>query len=102
MLLVDQKDAPGGMRNTAYDSGRLHKPHPMFTVGDIEWKWRQSRQYLAARDEVQSNLCQALARAGRKMDVTLRFATTASGCVDVDTPQGPMARIELHPKENPA
>lgn len=43
VLLIDQKQAAGGMWNTAYDYVRLHQPHPMFTVGDMRWDWQKPK-----------------------------------------------------------
>jgi len=101
VLLLDQKDAPGGMWNTAYDYVRLHQPHPMFTVGNMKWNWRKPRGYLAARDEVQNHLSRALAPIAKKVALETEFAQTVSSCVEVETGHGPMAQITFHPNENP-
>ncbi len=97
VLLLDQKDAPGGMWNTAYDYVRLHQPHPMFTVGNMKWDWRKPRDYLAARDEVQSHLARALAPIAAKVDLQTAFGQTVTGCAEIDTPNGPMAEVTFHP-----
>ena len=101
VLLVDQKDAPGGMWNTAYDYVRLHQPHPMFTVGDMEWNWRKPRNYLAARDEVQNHLSSSLTPIGAKVALETEFMQTVARCVEIETGQGPMAEIAFHPNGEP-
>jgi len=101
VLLLDQKDAPGGMWNTAYDYVRLHQPHPMFTVGAMKWDWRKPRDYLAARDEVQHHLAQSLAPIAGKVALAATFQQTVTQCVEVDTDQGPMAEVTYHPNDAP-
>ena len=96
VLLIDQKDAPGGMWNTAYDYVRLHQPHPMFTVGNMAWDWRKPRDYLAARDEVQTHLSQSLGPVNERVDLETRFGLTAARCAEVETATGPMAEIVYH------
>jgi cation diffusion facilitator CzcD-associated flavoprotein CzcO len=54
VLLVDQKQAAGGMWNTAYDYVRLHQPDTMFTVGDMRWSWDKPSHYLAQRVDGES------------------------------------------------
>lgn len=95
-LLIDQKDAPGGMWNTAYDYVRLHQPHPMFTVGNMKWDWQKPRDYLAARDEVQAQLARSLGPVGEKLDLQSRFGQTVARCVEVETNNGPMAEVVFH------
>lgn len=99
-LLLDQKGRPGGMWNTAYDYVRLHQPHPMFTVGDLKWNWRKPRDYLAAREEVQSHLNRSLEPVAKKLDFRAAFGQTVSQCTEVETPQGPRAEIIFHPNSN--
>lgn len=101
VLLVDQKDAAGGMWNTAYDYVRLHQPHPMFTVGNMSWDWRKPRGYLAARDEVQSHLASALKPIGEKVGLQTRFGHTVERCAEIETDSGPMAEVVYHPNGNP-
>ena len=96
VLLVDQKDAPGGMWNIAYDYVRLHQPHPMFTVGNMKWNWRKPRSYLAGRDEVQSHLSSSLAPMGEKIALETAFQQTVARCVEIETAQGPMAEVSFH------
>ena len=101
VLLVDEKDTAGGMWNTAYDYVRLHQPHPMFTVGNNKWGWNKPRHYLAARDEVQSHLANALDPIAGRVSLTTQFGTRAARCDEVATGKGPMAEIVLHPKGAP-
>jgi len=100
-LLLDQKDAPGGMWTVAYDYVRLHQPHPMFTVGDMKWDWSRPRHYLAARDEVQSHLEECLLRIGANLRLTQRFCYTVTSCTEVSTSNGPRARVSFHPNDDP-
>ncbi|UWQ15127.1 FAD-dependent oxidoreductase [Aliiroseovarius sp. M344] len=97
VLLLDQKDAPGGMWNTAYDYVRLHQPHPMFTVGNMKWRWQKPHNYLATRDEVQSHLANSLGPIGDKVDLQTRFGQTVERCTEVETCGGPMAEVVFHP-----
>lgn len=101
-LLLDQKTAAGGMWNTAYDYVHLHQPHPMFTVGNMKWNWRKPRGYLAARDEVQAHLARSLDTIGTSVDLKTCFGQTVASCDEVDTPEGPMAKIVVHPNGNEA
>lgn len=101
VLLVDQKDAPGGMWNIAYDYVRLHQPHPMFTVGNLKWDWRKPRDYLAGRDEVQHHLSSALGPIGEKVALETEFQQTVVRCVEIETGQGPMAEVSFHPNGAP-
>jgi len=96
-LLLDQKDAPGGMWNVAYDYVRLHQPHPMFTVGDMKWDWSHPRHYLAARDEVQSHLEKCLVPMAKHFNLTRGFGHTVTSCTEVVTSHGPRARVGFHP-----
>ena len=101
VLLLDQKDAAGGMWNTAYDYVRLHQPHPMFTVGDMKWNWRKPSSYLAARDEVQTHLESSLAQVRKTVQLETRFGMTVVACEEVETASGPRARISYHPNGAP-
>ncbi|MEO9821014.1 MAG: FAD-dependent oxidoreductase [Paracoccaceae bacterium] len=97
VLLLDQKNAAGGMWNTAYEYVRLHQPHPMFTVGNMAWDWRKKRDYLAARDEVQAHMAGSLKPVSEKMKLQIAFGHTVASCADVSTEHGPMAKIVFHP-----
>jgi hypothetical protein len=99
VLLLDQKEKPGGMWTVAYDYVRLHQPHPMFTVGDQKWDWTRPQHYLAARDEVQAHLARCLDRSGAGMALTTGFGTTVTSCVERNTPEGPRARVVFHPND---
>lgn len=96
VLLLDQKSAPGGMWNTAYDFVRLHQPHPMFTVGNMAWGWKKPRDYLAARDEVQSHLARSLEPVSAKVSLQTAFDQTVASCTEIETSHGPMAEITFH------
>ena len=100
VLLLDKKQAAGGMWNTAYDYVRLHQPHPMFTVGDLTWGWRKPRSYLAARDEVQSHLAASLNPISEKVDLETAFGRTVSSFKEVGTDQGMMVEIVCHPNDD--
>ncbi|SFS16525.1 FAD-dependent oxidoreductase [Yoonia litorea] len=100
VLLLDQKDAAGGMWNTAYDYVRLHQPHPMFTVGNMAWDWRKPRDYLAARDEVQSHLASSLSPVGQSLRLQTAFGQTVSSLAEVRTDEGTMAKIVFHANDD--
>lgn len=100
-LLIDQKDAAGGMWNTAYDYVRLHQPHPMFTVGELRWNWSKPREYLARRDEVQAHLSGSLAAVRAKVDLDTAFGHTVTAVEEIETPQGHRARVTFHPNGDP-
>lgn len=102
VLLIDQKQAAGGMWNTAYDYVRLHQPHPMFTVGDMPWTWDKPATYLAKRDEIRDHLASALEPLSRKVALDTRFGHTVSACDEVATPEGHAARITFHPNDDPS
>lgn len=101
VLLVDQKDRPGGMWNTAYDYVRLHQPHPMFTVGNTPWGWDRPPSYLASRDEVQAHLSRALDQIAARCRLTCQYGTTASAVTEIAAPQGALAEVRLHPNGQP-
>lgn len=102
VLLIDQKEAAGGMWNTAYEYVRLHQPHPMFTVGNMSWNWHKPRDYLAARDEVQSHLASALKPISDRVRLETRFGQTVESCTEITTENGPMAEIVCHPNGDPS
>ena len=89
------------MWNIAYDYVRLHQPHPMFTVGNMKWNWQRPRDYLAARDEVQSHLSSALGLVGDKVALKTSFGQTVATCEEVETSQGAMAELTFHPNGLP-
>ena len=100
VLLLDQKQAAGGMWNTAYDYVRLHQPHPMFTVGDMRWDWKKPRNYLAKRDEVRDHLASALGAVSGNVNLETRFGQTVMACEEVQTDHGYRARVTYHPNGN--
>jgi len=72
----------------------------MFTVGDMKWNWTKPRDYLAQRDEVRDHLGAALAPVSQKVQLETAFGHRASLCEEVDTPDGPRARVEYHPVDD--
>jgi hypothetical protein len=101
VLLIDQKDAAGGMWNTVYDYVRLHQPHPMFTVGDLPWDWDKPREYLATGAEVQRHLASALGPVRERVALETRFGQTVSVCREVGTGDAARAEVTLHPNGRP-
>ena len=101
VMLLDQKEAPGGMWNTAYDYVRLHQPHPMFTVGNLKWDWQKPRDYLAARDEVQTHLSRALGPIADTVDLQTRYGMNVTECREVGAASGARAEITYHPNGAP-
>jgi hypothetical protein len=73
VAVVDRRDGPGGMWNDAYSYVRLHQPHGLFTAGDIRWRLRRDRGYLAARDEVLAHLCYCLEVIGERITLDPRW-----------------------------
>ena len=73
ILLIDKHPRVGGMWNESYDHVRLHQPHQMFTVGDLEWEWDRPPEYLATGVEVQAHLESCLRRLERDYSVTKLF-----------------------------
>ena len=97
VLLIDQKQGPGGMWNTAYDFVRLHQPHPMFTVGDVKWDWAKPRDYLAKRDEVQTHLASALGPVSNAVELEAAFQQTVVEAEEVQTDCGYQAKVVFRP-----
>lgn len=52
VILVDRRERVGGMWVDTYPYVRLHQPHPMFTAGDIPWRWDREPGHLATKPEV--------------------------------------------------
>lgn len=73
VLLLDRRDSAGGMWNDAYPYVRLHQPYEMFTVGNIGWRLRRGRGYLAARDEVAAHLRHCLEAVASQVDLDARW-----------------------------
>jgi len=101
VLLIDQKQAAGGMWNTAYDYVRLHQPHPVFTVGDMKWDWKRPRDYLAERDDVRGHLASALGSVSNSVNLETAFGHTVIACDEVRTDQGYRAQVSFHPNGSP-
>lgn len=97
VLLVDQKQAAGGMWNTAYDYVRLHQPHTMFTVGDMRWRWDKPGHYLAQRDEVRDHLASSLQRVAAAVNLETAFGHTVVSMEEVFTPEGYRAAVSFRP-----
>ncbi|NKB54369.1 MAG: NAD(P)-binding protein [Rhizobiaceae bacterium] len=97
VLLIDQKQGPGGMWNTAYDFVRLHQPHPMFTVGDVKWDWTKPRDYLAKRDEVRAHLTSALGPVSDSVELETAFEQTVVEAEEVQTDYGYKAKVVFRP-----
>lgn len=100
-LLIDQKPRAGGMWNTAYDYVHLHQPHPMFTVGDLKWKWSRSKGYLAARDEVQAHLSASLHTISDRVHLDVYMEHTVIDSREVKTTAGYRAELRFHPNGSP-
>jgi len=98
ILLIDKKDAPGGMWTMAYDYVRLHQPHPFFTVGAMEWSWKKPRNYLARRDEVRSHLAHCLRKLREDLTLDLRLGHVARDLREVRSGESWQAELELQPK----
>lgn len=101
VLLVDEKAKPGGMWTVAYDYVRLHQPHPLFTVGNMRWNWRNPRQYLAARDEVQAHLARCLETIGRLLTLEQLFGYVATDIKEVAKSGRWSAEVYVHPTGRP-
>lgn len=101
ILLVDEKDEPGGMWTTAYDYVRLHQPHPFFTVGGYEWNWDKSPSYLARRDEVQKHLAHCLDRLRKDLTLEVKLGHVAQNLREDPSETGWQASLVLHPKDAP-
>lgn len=56
VVLVDRREAAGGMWHDTYDYVRLHQPHPFFTVGTTPWNIGKPRSYLARKPEILAHL----------------------------------------------
>jgi hypothetical protein len=73
VVLVEARDAAGGMWCDTYDYVRLHQPHPLFTVGNIPWAKRMPDAYLADRAEVQQQMRHCLDQLSQRVGLTTLF-----------------------------
>lgn len=73
VVLVDQRQAPGGMWQNTYDYVRLHQPHPMFTVGNIKWKKAMPAPHLADKQEVNEQFRHCLNTLAERVDLCTLF-----------------------------
>ncbi|MEZ5651267.1 MAG: FAD-dependent oxidoreductase [Burkholderiaceae bacterium] len=84
VVLVDRREAAGGMWRDAYDFVRLHQPHGMFTVGNIRWTQGFAPEHLASKQEVRTHLEYCLAQLRKKVTLVELFGYEArepSECV---------------------
>ena len=91
IALVDRHPDVGGMWNESYDHVRLHQPHQMFTVGDLNWEWDKPPDYLATGQEVQAHLASCLRRLEKDFVVEKFFRHDCLDCVD----EGDCARVTV-------
>ncbi len=96
IVIIDRNSAPGGMWNDVYDYCRLHAPHSGFTVGDIAWNWSRPRHYLATGAEVKAHLVHCLDVIRERAVLQELYGHTVTGCDEVQTKRGAVARIEYH------
>ncbi|HJQ07315.1 MAG TPA: FAD-dependent oxidoreductase [Nocardioides sp.] len=73
IALVDSRHRAGGMWNDAYDYVRLHQPHPLFTAGDIKWRWDKEPTHLASKPEVLDHLGYCLGEIEKRTHVEEYF-----------------------------
>lgn len=97
VILIERRDAPGGMWNDVYDYARLHQPHPAFTVGDMDWNWSKPKDYLATGAEVETHLTRCYEATRDKLDLVELFGHTVTACDEFVTENGAAARVECHP-----
>lgn len=95
VLLVDRKPTSGGMWTQTYDYVRLHQPHQMFTVGDLEWLWDKPPEYLATGSEVLEHLQSCLDRMRCKVRLTERYETDCLRIEEIETTLGARAVVHL-------
>jgi hypothetical protein len=95
VLLVDSNPTCGGMWTQTYDYVRLHQPHQMFTVGDLEWLWDKPPEYLATGSEVLWHLQSCLDRMRGKVRLTERYETNCLRIEEIETKSGARAVVHL-------
>jgi Pyridine nucleotide-disulphide oxidoreductase len=73
VILVDRRERAGGMWVDTYPYVRLHQPHGLFTVGNIQWTLGADRSYLATKGEVLDHLEHCLNVIKRRVQVEELF-----------------------------
>lgn len=73
LVIVDRREAPAGMWNSAYPYVRLHQAHPMFTVGNFRWRDQPDPYHLATRDEVLGHLLHCFEQLSTRAALDPRF-----------------------------
>lgn len=73
VVLVETRQAPGGMWCDTYDYVRLHQPHRLFTVGNIPWAREMPEAYLADKTEVQEQFRHCLEQLSRRVELVTLF-----------------------------
>ncbi len=101
VLLIDEKDGPGGMWTMAYSYVRLHQPHPLFTAGNLKWEWRKPASHLADRDEVQNHLAKCLKTISSRLDLESRFRHSVCNERETLHSDGWRAEVDMHPTDAP-
>ena len=90
VVLIDQKPRAGGMWHTAYDYVRLHQPHPLFTVGNLEWTSGRDRTHLASRDEVVAHLRHCMETLRKQLLLDERYGYQYRSHVETSDPSYPV------------
>jgi hypothetical protein len=101
VLVIDRNEQCGGMWNSVYDHVRLHQPHPMFTVGHIQWhwdtNWNKPPEYLADKTEVTNHLANCLKIISREIDLDIRYGNEVVR-LEEELPEGtPRVAVEYRP-----
>lgn len=76
VIVVDKNNysnAIGGMWNNTYSFVRLHQPHPLFTVGNMKWKWNKPPSHLATKSEVVQHFKHCYNELKNKMSIIEKF-----------------------------
>lgn len=101
VILIDRNARCGGMWNETYDFIRLHQPHPMFTAGDIPWKWSRPKDYLATGREVMDHFAHCTDVLRDRVDLVERYGVTFEGCEEIVTEGPSRVRITCRAPEGP-
>lgn len=97
VTLVDRNPRCGGMWSQTYDFVRLHQPHQMFTVGDLEWLWSRPPEYLATGEEVLWHLESCLDRLRAEVSLSEHYEVTCQHIEECETSAG--LRAFVHCKD---